>query len=123
MKPINNVLANAVSLAATVASNPMRLDRVDMVSIQCVISGGLSPVGTLTFEVSNDLGNAGSDIVDATAKTGLTTWTVAATQAIAADGDVTFNFDGIASLWCRVKYTRTSGSGVMTARANAKARS
>lgn len=123
MRLIHSVLASAVSVGATVVSNPMRLDRVDMVSIQCVISGGLSPVGSLTFEVTNDLGQAGSDIVDSTAKTGLTTWTVAATQAIAADGDVTFNYDGIASLWCRVKYTRTSGSGVMTATANAKARS
>lgn len=100
------------SMGATVSSNGIDIGRYSSASFQAVWSGGGSPVGTFTLEVSNDDVQPSSSGDEAA---NVTNWTTYGNSSIAisGDGDLGYNLDGIGYRWARVKYTRTSGTATV----------
>jgi len=110
------------SMGATITSDPFPVRNMDLGVFYITVSASTSPVGTFTLEgcvdQGEDPGTGNADI------TGLNTW-VAMTgysQAITNDGTTAFRVVDVAERWLRVKYTRTSGSGTVAVRVNAKGR-
>lgn len=106
---------SGISMGASAASSPINMYKIEAFAVQVVWTG--SPVGTITLESSCD---KGSDMIG----TGVTTWdpVSGASQATSgAAGSVTFNYTAKPGYnWLRVVYTRTSGTGVLSAKYNGK---
>lgn len=98
-------LLTAQSVGASFTSGNITAKLLDRFSVHCTISGGGSPVGTLLLQYSND-GTNWADDTDSQV-------------AISADGDTLFNVSDVGFVYARVKYTRTSGTGSMTATVHA----
>lgn len=107
---------NAVSMGASITSSPSNIQFLDNVCYQANWSGGSSPVGTLSVEISVDYdpeqNNSG-------------TWnavTLPVTPAVSGNsGSYAIDLNQLSAPWVRLKYTRTSGSGTMSAFMSAKA--
>lgn len=86
-----------------------------MVSYSATWSGS-SPVGTLAVEISNDYSqNEAGGVANAG------NWTVLTSSAVSGNsGTIFFDVAQTAGYAIRLHYTRTSGSGSMTATVNAK---
>lgn len=95
------VMASSVSMGATFNSSSAKVSNVVGYSIQSVWSGGGSPVGTLKLQASNDDTNW-SDITGAT-------------FSVSADGNNVFNVADCFYNFVRLVYTRTSGTGTLSA--------
>lgn len=111
---VEHKIFNAASMGATVNSSGIQVAGVDLGSIQLVWSGGGSPVGTFTIEVSNDMVNLASGADQAANVVNWSTYTGSA-AAITTDGDLIYNIANLGYRWLRVKYTRTSGTGTLNA--------
>lgn len=118
MRQPNAPIMASVSMAVDAASSPIIMKQEYMASIQAVWSG--SPVGSFTIETTCDVG-----VVDPAdgAVTGLTNWDTYTGSSQAAGGSsgiFTWRLTAVPDAWVRLKYTRTSGSGTVNARFNAK---
>lgn len=82
-----------------------------------------SPTGTFTVEVSNDFVPSPIGVIPKDSDTG--TWvTLALSATVAATGSGSSAFidiDTIGATWIRLKYTRSSGTGVLNATISGKA--
>lgn len=111
--------AVSVSMATSVNSDPIRLENIGAYSIQIVWTGGLSPVGTFKLQCSNDHGptTGSTSTVEA-----LANWTDidGSSEAIAADGDITWTASLPGYRWVRVVFTSTSGDATLAGRFNGK---
>ena len=107
-------LYSAASLGATVNSNGVHINGVGLASVQAVWTGGGSPNGTFTVEVSNDDVAKASGADEAA---NVTNWSTYPSSAIAitTDGDLSYNLANFGYRWVRIKYTRTSGTGTINA--------
>lgn len=117
MRDPNGPIMTNVSLAATVASNPVIMEQEVMCAIQAVWTG--TPVGDFTVETCDDVGNP---LPDGTV-TGLTNWDTYTGSTLAAGGSTgvfTWRIHSLPDRWVRLKYTATSSTGTINARFNAK---
>ena len=111
--PITILSAGDMS-QATVVSNGVDMNQMFGGSVQAVFTG--SPVGTFTIEISNDVqvvpAGGGANLAS-----GVTTWTTytGSSQAISAAGDYCWILADSNYRFLRLKYTKTSGTGSVTA--------
>jgi hypothetical protein len=96
---------------ATLTSTPVRLESVDRYSIQAVYTG--APVGSLKLQASNDPLPTGTGAAES-----VTNWTdiTGSTEAVAAAGSSLWVDLAAVFQWVRVYYTKTSGTGTLSAR-------
>lgn len=107
-------LFTAGNMGGTINSNGIHVGGVALGSIQGIWSGGGSPNGTFTIEVSND------DVALATGANqaaNVTNWSTYTNSAVAinADGDIAYNLANFGYRWVRLKYTRASGTATINA--------
>lgn len=118
MRQPNAPIMVNVSMAADAVSEPILMKQGYICAIQAVWSG--SPVGDFTIETSCDAGAIDPVTGDAI---GITNWVFyhGSTQAAGGStGVFTWRLNSVPEDWVRLKYTRTSGSGTVNARFNAK---
>jgi hypothetical protein len=110
LKP--HVVANAVSMAASVTSDVTIIQMIPYISYTVVWTG--TPTGTFAVEVSNDYSvDASGAVLNAGTWVALT---LSASVAAAGSADSAFiDIDGVAAYAIRLKYTRASGTGSLTA--------
>jgi hypothetical protein len=109
MKQVHDLIVNGASMGANVTSEPVLLDQVAVAAVQAVWTG--APEGTLKLQASCDVG---SDLAGG----GVTTWTdLANPQTLAgAAGNYMWHLPDIGYRWLRCVFTRTAGTGALTAR-------
>lgn len=109
MSKINKSIISAQSMGASFNGDAVYVGDAPGFSIQGVISGSSSPVGTLKLQASNDL-ESGS----------VTNFTDIPDSDIAVTGDAVDMWDVMEHQykWVRVVYTRTSGTATYNARIN-----
>jgi hypothetical protein len=112
-------VADAVSMGASFTTNGIDISKADIVSFQAVWSGGGTPVGTFTLEVSNDDVQTVSGSNEAANVTNWTTYSNSSI-AISGDGDLGYNASGVGYRWARLRYVRSSGTGTINIQAIAK---
>lgn len=112
MKFNRQTVIRAVSVGASINSAAIRTDQLIAVSAQGIVSGGLSPVGVLKLQASND---AGTIPANGAAPT-VTNWSdiPSATIAVGADGVFLIPKTELSYNWIRVVYTRASGDGLIS---------
>lgn len=115
----NAAIMSSVSLGADATSTivPMKVEW--MVSIQAVWTG--SPVGNFTIETSDDAGATLPDGYPNPAS--ISNWTTYSGSSQAAgggSGSFVWRITACPDRWVRLKYTRSSGTGSVSARFNAK---
>lgn len=98
-------------MSGNLSSIPTNLDTSASYAIQAIFTG--SPLGTLQLQGSND-----NDDVTPTNWTTITD----SIQSISAAGSYLVNVEFPVYCWVRLTYTRTSGSGTLNAKINAKRR-
>ena len=113
LTPLSKTILSSESMGASFVSNGVDISKIDLLSIQAVWTGGGSPNGSFTVEVSNDdvpLGsnNQSSNVVN---------WTTypSSTITISTDGSLVYNIANLGYRWARVRYVRTSGTGTVNA--------
>ena len=109
-------ILNAASLASSLTSSPTNISLLDNVGIQADIASG-DAAGTLAVQVSATYEqDAQGNVLNAG------TWVTLTSQAIAAGAPANSYFDlnQMSAPWIRLIYTRTSGSGTITATIVAK---
>jgi len=104
---------DAASMAASITSAPTQIAFLDNIYYQVEWSG-TSPVGSMSVEVSSSydqrLGTGSWDAV-----------VLPVTPSIAANtGSISIDLNQLGAPWVRLVYTRTSGTGTMTAYISAK---
>ena len=100
----NNPILTAGDMSTSLTSDIEDMTRKIWIAIQAVYTG--SPVGDLTLEASNDK----------------VTWTTVANSTVAVSGasSAMWNIQNCGYSWLRLVYTRTSGTGSLTARNSSK---
>lgn len=100
------------SMASDINSVITNLDSIVSYSIRAEFTG--TPLGILQLQVSDDVPTTGNP----------TGWTIVtdSIQQINSDGSYAINVEIPAFSWVRLQYVRTSGTGTLTARLNAKRR-
>lgn len=107
-------LFNAADLSqASLTSSVCDLDSMYGYSIQAVFSG--DAIGTLSIQASNDP----FPVTDLTIGR-IVNYTTVSTLPLTAPGSVLDNIDAAHYKWVRLIYTKTSGSGSITANLHAK---
>lgn len=103
---------------ATVTSNGIDLQQLYVASIQAVYTG--SPVGTFVVQVSNDIVKIDPSVANQAAN--VVNWIdySGSSLAISAAGSNMWNLTDMGYRWVRLKYTKTSGTGAVTAIFTAK---
>lgn len=109
----------AISAAASAFGRPVPLNGIWLYTVQIVIAGATSPVGTLVLQGSNDsLADPQSPLIKGTGVDNIPlasamTWTdiAASSVAVAANNNWTWNAADVGYEWVRAKWTYTSGSG------------
>lgn len=103
---------NAGNMAGSINSSGFDAWICDGLSVQAVFSGA-SPTGTFKIQVSDDPVDAAADV---------TNWTdySSSSQAISANGNFGWSFAPFGYRFLRLAYTRTSGTGNVTAYAHCK---
>lgn len=96
---------NATSMAATITSDAVLLEWEDNIGIQAVWTG--SPVGTLDVQVSLDPTNLGWQSVP---------FTPTPTAPSGSAGSDWFEINQSPAGYVRLVYTRTSGTGALSAK-------
>lgn len=97
-------IALNVSMGASFNSTVLDLDYTTDASITAVWTG--SPVGSLKLQISNDIVDVGTSVVNWIDYTD-------STYAVTAAGSFVWNISRANYRWLRVSYTRTSGTGTM----------
>ena len=112
----NYAVLSAADLASSQTSAPINLYQVYMYSIQSVITG--SPVGSIKLQVSNDYNIPQTPNGAPTP----TNWTDVATSVTAINGATSILWEdpNTSYAWVRVVYTKTSGTGSLSARINTR---
>lgn len=87
------------------------LNQLNLASMQAVYTG--SPVGTLKVQVSNDNVPHQNQVTHWTDYTG-------SSVAISAAGNTLYNMSFVGYRWARLVYTKTSGTGSITATMSGK---
>lgn len=103
---------------ASVTSDVIDLENVIYLAIQAVWTG--TPTGTIKLEASCDLGRGNPGNLDGT---GVTNWTDVPSATLSPAGSASSGFIELKESgfkWARLVYTRSGGSGSLTARFNAK---
>ena len=114
MRIKNISVFNAADMGASLESTPVYVGHIYGWALQGSWSG-TSPVGDIKLQVSCDEGRTEED------PTGVTNWSDTDTVNVAANSGAFFvNKDGQYARWVRVVYTRTGGTGSVTARLNIK---
>lgn len=112
------IVMNAVSLAASTTSVITNIKMISICSYSLSWTG--TPTGEFTVEVCNDYVPADSKIP---AQTG--NWvTIPLSEQVLANGDsgsAYIDIDTIGCTWIRLRYTRSSGTGSVTAFIGGKA--
>lgn len=106
--------------SASFNSDPFPVSHMTWAAICATISGSASLNSTLKIQACVD--PAQNPGTGATNISGLTNWVdVASTSAtVTSDGSTMWNIADIGWSWLRVVYTRTTGTGAIAIRANAK---
>ena len=105
MKILNcDVPLPSASMAASITGTAVSIEQLAHVTVFTSYAGS-SPTGTITVE---------------TAPTDAGPWFVVDTNAITADGSKRIALSNLGDAFLRVKYTRTSGSGTLSAQLTAK---
>lgn len=106
---------SAASMGADIISSVTIVQKLSMISYSATWSGS-SPVGTLAVEISNDYSKNAQGVVSNAGN-----WTVLTSSAVSGNsGTIFFDVVQTAGFAIRLHYTRTSGSGSITATINAK---
>ena len=114
--------ATTGDMSGSLTSDPFRLEHLDLIAIQASFSGS-TPTGTFKLQACCDMGTihayGGMNNVS-----GLSVWTdiAGSSNAVSANGDIVWNIVDPGFRWVRLVYTRTSGTGTLSVRANAKGR-
>jgi hypothetical protein len=110
MKVVNDalVLSSTDMSQASITSAAQPADSLVNILIQCVAAG--APVGSLKIQASCDPQNA----------TPVNWSDVGSAVAVSAAGTFSVPFVDNAACWLRLVYTKTSGTGTLSARLNAK---
>lgn len=103
----NTQLVNAQSMGATITSSSISVQEAISYAVQAVWSAGSTPIGTFDLQASNDDINFTSLLDQGAEVTGNT-------------GSIIINVEKPAYGFIRVVYTRTSGSGTLNVKVNAK---
>ena len=108
-------LAAIDAVVASSASPPIDANQLLYVSVQIVASG--APVGVAKLQCSNDFS---TDKINSTQQV-VTNWSdiPSATVAVSAAGVFLVPKTDLCYRWIRVVYTKTSGTGAITANVNA----
>ena len=111
-EPVTILSAGDMS-TATLTSTGIDMNQIVLASIQAVYTG--APVGTLILEVSNDIIKINPTVANQSAN--VVTWTTytGSSVSVSAAGDFVWNLTDIGYRWLRMKYTKTSGTGSLTA--------
>jgi hypothetical protein len=119
MRNSNDLVFNAGDMSlASITSDTINLENILYLAVQAIWTG--TPTGTIKLQGSCDTGKtiAGNlDGVSVTNWTDITSATLAPSGA-AGSGFIEIKETGIK--WARLVYTRSGGSGSLTARFNAK---
>lgn len=108
-------IINAVSMAATITSSPDNVEFLDNIGLQITWTSS-NAVGTITIEGSNNYNqNLGSGTWFAL------TFAPVLAQPASNNGDYGVSINQFPWAWIRVVYTRSSGTGTLTAVLSAKA--
>lgn len=110
-------LFTATSMATSLTSAPINIDQLSLVGFDIAWTG--TPTGTFSIQVSNShtVDSGGNSL----AAGNWTTLTLSTSVAAAGSADNAFiDIDSISASWIRLVYTRTSGSGNLTAFLSAK---
>lgn len=102
---------------ATCTSIGTDINQLSQYTIQAVYTG--SPVGTFTLQVSTDQVPTGVGADPASNVVNWTTYT-GSSQAISAAGNFVWNVFPAGYHWVRLLYTKTSGTGSLSAEFNGK---
>lgn len=113
MRQLNDTILNNVSLAASANSSALDCTNQVSISMQAVVTGS-SPNGTLKLQASNDP-NQGTLITGSPSVP--THWTDIPNSSVSVAGVGTYLMPkiDISYQWVRAVYTRSSGSGNITA--------
>jgi hypothetical protein len=113
MRFVTDLIISAGTATGTTAVNSTPIDASNLFagSVQLVIAGGGSPVGTLKLQFSND---PNTPLGGGTP----THWSdiASATVAVTADGTFGISKIDLAYQWIRAVYTNTSGTGTFDVR-------
>ena len=103
---------------ASLTSNAIRADQLIALTIQAVVAGGTAPAGSLTVQISCDDGSSPEGLVTPT----ITNWTnfPNAAATVSGNGSYAININAPSVRWVRLAYTKSSGTGTLTARINAQ---
>ncbi len=101
---------HAMSMGASITSDPVPLQFEDNPDIQCVWTG--TPTGTMVVQVSLDPTNLGWETVS---------FSPTPDQPAGADGTNYFSLNQTGAAYIRLVYTRVSGTGSLSAKIAAKA--
>lgn len=99
---------------ASLNSVGIDLNQTVLYSIQAVFTG--APVGTLKLQISNDF-VATPTAGGANLASAVTHWTdyTGSSYSVSAAGDFAWNVFDVGYRWVRMVYTKTSGTGSLTA--------
>lgn len=123
MRFSNDVIWTDVSLGATVNSNPIPVESIVYMDVSATWTGA-SADGTLKLQVSNDDPTSGDDLAPT-----ITNWydaisngsiTPSAAVTVSGAGSARWEVKEFGFKWVRLVFTRTSGTGTINARFNAK---
>jgi len=119
---------NASAMTATITGAWIDIRYVDNLSFQVVSTASGTPVGTISFEISNVAGVSTAGVMAPPSGTSGTALTLTSSQSTAATINnntlsFDFQFNQMAEAWIRMIYTRTSGGtgDTMTVGVSAKA--
>jgi hypothetical protein len=98
----NAKVIDAGSMAATITSSAIRVESNRDLSVQAIVSGGSTPIGTFTLAASNDCSTY------TTMDTSSYSWT-------GNSGSVFYDVKQPTMKCLELVYTRTSGSGTLNA--------
>ena len=124
MRTANDVIFTAQSLGATVASAPILVENLYLMDIMASWTGA-SADGTLKIQVSDDFPVTGNynDVVNWSDP--ITGGSINPATAVTVSGPGSQRWElgvanGFGYRWVRMLFTRTSGTGLIDARFNAK---
>lgn len=112
------IVINAVSMGASITSSPTIIQKLSMINYS-VSWAGTSPVGVITVQASDDYALNS----DGTVKTAGTWNTLPLSDTCDVSGNTgngMIDIDQLAAYAIRLVYTRTSGTGTMSAIISAK---